>query len=532
MTQIIPAHAQLGRRNAKLKLGYRILNLDSSLFRAWTTVGVQETAPGDYVVAGGVEAPSVGGYIIWGEKNRDIVSAEIVPAQVDLSPAIDDLLGRIADLLPTPAPVVVDTQAFEARVERLRTDMATRFDVEERRQQERLAQARAQLEDVQAHLQALTTLAEAARAADAEPDPVAIRQETILSEVQHLLDKVSGQATINLQTGNRLEIIQAGMDNLWEHLTAQVMLEQQAERMKREHLAILDDFLSILGGETRRSDASGRFRSMREASSVNQKWDVLERLELRLQRTLAKAFRTQGQLFLKGFEELRPQFREGIRLAGEALALREAITQDDWMRIFDRVSGETRDLFFDPIQYGAGVALERGASAAVADVGIDMAFGLKNPRAVDYLNHHGYGLISQIDDVTRGNIATIVGNGAAEGWSYDKVAREIISMYSQMAVGKPQQHIDSRAHLIAVTEIGNAYEAGSAIVIRDLQDSGLQMEKKWLTVGDERVSDGCRENQNEGWILFSRTHQSGHMNPLRFPGCRCTELYRRRPSSG
>lgn len=520
MTQIIPAHAQLGRRNAKLKLGYRILNLDSSLFRAWTTTGVQETAPGDYVVAGGVEAPSVGGYIIWGEKNRDIVSAEIVPAQVDLSPAIDDLLGRIADLLPTPAPVVVDTQAFEGRVERLRTDVATRFDAEERRQKERLAHASEQLEAVQTQLQTLTTLAEAAQAAS---------NETILSEVQRLLEKVAGQATINLQTGNRLEIVQAGMDNLWEHLTDQVMLEQQAERMKREHLTILDDFLSILEGDTRRSDASGRFRAMRETSSVNQKWDVLERLELRLQRMLAKAFRTQGQLFLKGFEELRPQFREGIRLAGEARALREAITQDDWMRIFDRVTGETRDLFFDPIQYGAGVALERGAAAAIADIGIDLAFGLKNPRAVDYLNHHGYGLISQIDAVTRGNIATIVGEGAAEGWSYDKVAREIISLYSQMAIGKPQQHIDSRAHLIAVTEIGNAYEAGSAIVIRDLQDSGLQMEKKWLTVGDDRVSDGCRENQDEGWIPFSLAHQSGHMNPLRFPGCRCTELYRRKP---
>ncbi len=179
--------------------------------------------------------------------------------------------------------------------------------------------------------------------------------------------------------------------------------------------------------------------------------------------------------------------------------------------------------------FGEAPAMTLAAQTLIAELAVETAFSLANPRAVAYLQQHGYGLISQIDAVTRGNIATIVNNGVAEGWSYDRIAQEISSLYSEMAVGKPQLHIDSRAHLIAVTESGNAYEAGNSIVVTDLQDAGLQMQKKWLTVGDERVSDGCAENEAQGWIPFAQSFQSGHMQPLRFPGCRCTTLYRRRP---
>jgi hypothetical protein len=100
-----------------------------------------------------------------------------------------------------------------------------------------------------------------------------------------------------------------------------------------------------------------------------------------------------------------------------------------------------------------------------------------------------------------------------------------------MAVGKPQQHIDSRAHLIAVTELGNAFEDGSLGAARRMAAMGLEMEKKWLTVGDQRVSEGCRTNQAAGWIPIDRPFPSGHDRPLRFPGCRCTAQYQRKRSS-
>ena len=243
-----------------------------------------------------------------------------------------------------------------------------------------------------------------------------------------------------------------------------------------------------------------------------------------MEKAVSRAFRTQGRRLI---EESRVLESKQTSQVTSHASLREAWTVDDWLRLFDLVSGETVDLFFTPIQAGVAEALLAGASEVIGMIGVDYAFGLANPRAVAYLEAHGYGLISQIDSVTRGNIATIVTNGTAEGWSYNRVAREISSLYSEMAIGKPQQHIDSRAHLIAVTEAGNGYEEGNLTVVRDLEDAGLRMEKKWLTVGDDRVSDGCQANQDEGWIPVAQAFQSGHARPLRFPGCRCTTEYRR-----
>lgn len=107
------------------------------------------------------------------------------------------------------------------------------------------------------------------------------------------------------------------------------------------------------------------------------------------------------------------------------------------------------------------------------------------------------------------------------------MAQAISDRFVEFAVGRPQEHVESRAHLVAVTEVGDAYEHGNEIVVNDLAAAGLRMEKKWDTIGDGRVSDGCRENEQAGWIPIDEEFPSGDMRPLRFPGCRCTALYRR-----
>lgn len=235
----------------------------------------------------------------------------------------------------------------------------------------------------------------------------------------------------------------------------------------------------------------------------------------RLERAFAGYFRTQGRRFLLSFGQLRSRFAE-------------ALTPDDWWQLFDQATKSTREGATGALGSAIEISLVAGARNAMGSVGVDVAFDLRNPRAEAYLQEHGYGLITRIDEVTRGRIGGIIEQGTREGWAYNRMAKEISAMYSEMAVGRPQAHIDSRAHLIAVTETGNAYETGNAFVIRDLQDAGLPMEKFWLTVGDDRVSTGCYGNQSEGWIPFEQAHSSGHMHPLRFPGCRCTELYQRR----
>jgi hypothetical protein len=194
--------------------------------------------------------------------------------------------------------------------------------------------------------------------------------------------------------------------------------------------------------------------------------------------------------------------------------------------IWAQVQMETVKLFTAPINTAVAKALEYGGIGMLAELGMKARFDLSNPRAVDYLRNYGADRVTNINETTREYLQTLIGHATAEGWSYSRTAEAIIERFEEFAIGKPQEHIDSRAHLIAVTETGEAYEEGNRIVAKDLQDAGVDMEKMWSTVGDTKVSEGCKANEADGWIGIDKAHSSGHLRPLRFPGCRCEERYR------
>lgn len=149
---------------------------------------------------------------------------------------------------------------------------------------------------------------------------------------------------------------------------------------------------------------------------------------------------------------------------------------------------------------------------------------LPNYRAQEYAKKHAAEAVTQINDTTRKEIAKIVADGVKNGTSYNDIAKAIKTRFEEFAVPKPQQHVPNRAVLVAVTELANAYCAGNMQVGNFLQDSGLKMMKAWQTLEDNRVSDGCRENERVGWIPIDKEFPSGHMHPPRFPGCRCDFL--------
>lgn len=253
-----------------------------------------------------------------------------------------------------------------------------------------------------------------------------------------------------------------------------------------------------------------------EAVTVAQKWRTLRPVERKLQRAMSKAFRSQGDVFLRGFGALRGEFSE---------ALSDAL----WLAVWDAVAQRTTALFVDPIQEAAAAAMTLGAHSLIATLDVDVAFDLANPRAVSYLEAHGAELVRGIDDTTRDSLRVLLRQAVDEGWGYGRTAKAIRDQFDGFAGLKPQAHIRDRATLVAVTESAMAYEHGNRIVVDDLATSGLRMEHSWLTVGDNRVSDGCRENQRAGWIPTDEPFPSSHSNPPRFPGCRCTTLYRRKP---
>lgn len=232
-------------------------------------------------------------------------------------------------------------------------------------------------------------------------------------------------------------------------------------------------------------------------------------LEKSLEKAMAKAFKAQGKRFVTLF---RRRFKDNWVV--EALP-------DDLDPLFTQSELDTASLLEDPMNTNLKWALKAGTLHNIADLNVDMSFSVKNPRAVAYLEEHGAALVTKINKTTRKYIQGLVVRGADQGWSYNKMAQELVTRYNEFAIGKPQLHIDSRAHLIAVTEIGNAYEAGSFHVLEDLRSAGVETEKRWVTMGDTRVSDGCLENERAGWIVSTLEFPSGHMHPLRFPGCRC-----------
>lgn len=146
---------------------------------------------------------------------------------------------------------------------------------------------------------------------------------------------------------------------------------------------------------------------------------------------------------------------------------------------------------------------------------------LPNLRARAYAKKHAAEAVTQINDVTRKEIARIVSDGVKSGTSYNDIAKAIKSKFEEFAVPSPQKHIPNRAVLVAVTELANAYCEGNAQVGDYLQSNGVKMMKAWQTLEDDRVSDGCKENEKAGWIPIDKEFPSGHMHPPRFPGCRC-----------
>jgi hypothetical protein len=176
----------------------------------------------------------------------------------------------------------------------------------------------------------------------------------------------------------------------------------------------------------------------------------------------------------------------------------------------------------------AARASQRAASKTVlADLGISFAVPL-DPAAASFLARQSAQLVTRIDAETRRQVRTILTNSATNGWSWGKTARELAARFSAFSARAPgPKALRNRAQLIAVTEVGNAFEEGTLKAAQAIQASGIDLEKRWLTVGDGRVSPQDIENGAAGWIRLGELFPSGHERPLSHPGCRCTLLTRR-----
>ena len=270
-----------------------------------------------------------------------------------------------------------------------------------------------------------------------------------------------------------------------------------------------------------------------EAAAFRRRERATAETRRRLTRELRAAFRAQGRAVLSVLNDHAAQLADELASATESIIRRhwlaEAAAPDYWQRALEIVLDDTAEPFIVSIDRAVRRALDDGAREIAGQMRIAGSFTLDNPAAVGYADTYAADMVTRINAATRDGINRLVTEAIGDGWSYQQLADSIRETYQGFSEPRPQQHIRDRAELVATTEVGNAYEAGNAGAVQQLQAAGLVMEKSWLTIGDDRVSEDCQSNADAGWIPIDDPFPSGAQQPLQHPGCRCTALYRRKP---
>jgi hypothetical protein len=165
-------------------------------------------------------------------------------------------------------------------------------------------------------------------------------------------------------------------------------------------------------------------------------------------------------------------------------------------------------------------AFDAGAAHTLAEFNIAGAFDIHLPDAVDYLAQHGAQQVAAIDDVTRARLRRLLVDAVEHNWSYAKTARQITAMFDGFGGLSPLGHIRTRAELVSVTEIGQAYEHGGRVMADRIAATGMRLQKHWITAASD-VCPICTDAAAQGWIADSDPFTNGFDGPLGHPGCRC-----------
>jgi len=264
-------------------------------------------------------------------------------------------------------------------------------------------------------------------------------------------------------------------------------------------------------------------RLNRAAIGLRKRYEV-DVLARKYRPKFTRFFLHQKTLTLGRFKDYRFLFTEEYRTLREETRPNEFLTTHDWDGLWQDIDRATFDDLQKIIAQVEGEGVLKGAAFGLNQIGTitpdSPTFSLANPRAVQWFMDYG-GSLSYITDIqytTRDQLQAVITKAIDEGWSYNQTAKVLSSKFDGFS--------RERATRIAVHESAQAYEAGNRMFADSISDDGVEMEKMWMTSHDDKVSDGCAENESDGWIPITDMHTSGHQQPPRFPGCRCYEIYR------
>ena len=156
---------------------------------------------------------------------------------------------------------------------------------------------------------------------------------------------------------------------------------------------------------------------------------------------------------------------------------------------------------------------EIGGQSFLDKAGIRLEFNLTNKDMIGQLIERTDLLITTVDDTTKEWIGNQIIEGKKIGLSDVDIANKL-----REKIPETYKYRTERIVRTEMAEIVNRTEFETAV---NNNASG----KKWITVGDERVSEACAANEDEGLVGMNATFSSGHSRPPEHPNCRCLLEY-------
>lgn len=242
--------------------------------------------------------------------------------------------------------------------------------------------------------------------------------------------------------------------------------------------------------------------------------------EKRLENAVKRNLNAQMKYIIEGLKDIPELNQKGMRIVEKKSLL------DNLKRLLNGMPKQ-EEMTRDMEKYAGIVMLKAGKTSVrkfkLSEFGID--FSLSNAGAVRYMQDlrtlHLSDRFGSISHTTKQDIIEAVSDSVLKGDTYTQVAGRISKMGDQ-GVFSP-----ARAQRIAVNEIAKAYGYGNRQPLQEYkQRTGRTVWKSWITVGDDLVSEICRENEKQGWILFDEPFASGDMNEPSHINCRCAVGYK------
>lgn len=229
--------------------------------------------------------------------------------------------------------------------------------------------------------------------------------------------------------------------------------------------------------------------------------------------------RKYWELFIKRITPQENEFKRGIiRLFQEqenralrALRKGKSIAKD--VEDVLRITHDEREIakFAKYVLPRITEMVKINGQAAMAELGVEIAFDITNPKVIKWIKDRCGLLIKSISDTTLEKLKRVLAEGVANGESIPDLASRISGVYDE-AKG-------SRAVKIARTETINASNSGA---LEAYKQSGVVEKKEWLATMDDRVRDEHAAMNGEV-VDIDKPFSNGEM----YPGdvnCRCTVL--------